>query len=232
MRQVICCAALAVALLPAAGAAAERTVRVRGEGKASAPPDVATIRAGVVTQDADAQKAVSANSQAMKKILAALEKFGVEEKDVQTTGFSVRPVYRRDNGRVRPEIEGYRVSNQVSVRVRDLGSLGEVLDALVGAGSNQLSGVSFGIQDRAKLLDEARRGAMADACRRAELYAREAGARLGRVVTISEQSASSSPVRRYALAADAARASVPVAKGELDVRASVEVVYALEGDKE
>jgi uncharacterized protein YggE len=231
MRQIFWCVALGVMLSPAAAAAAdppERTVRVRGEGKASAPPDMATIRTGVVTQDAEARKALSANNKAMEKVMTTLQQFGIEKKDVQTSGFSVRPVHRRDNGRVVPEITGYRVSNQLSVQVRDLKKLGEVLDALVESGSNQLSGVSFGLQDRQALLAEARREAMADARRRAELYAREASARLGEVRTISEQALPVQPVsRQFAFEAASARASVPVAPGELDVRASVHVVYTL-----
>lgn len=207
-----------------------RTIRVTGQGKATAPPDMATVQTGVVTRATTAQDALVANNKAMENILAVLKKYQVAPKDVQTSRFSVQPIYKRDEeGRTLPEIVSFQVTNQVRVRVRELGKLGAVLDALVTAGSNQVSGISFGIADPTGILDEARKVAVADARHRAQLYAQEAGVRLGKVQTISEQPIRlpQSPYLAQRFTADA-MAAVPVATGEEEFRVTVYVVFALE----
>lgn len=205
-----------------------RTISVTGTGRASAPPDMATIRTGVVTQSETASEALTSNNDAMERIMGVLEEQDIASKDIQTSNFNVSPQYKRDQqGRQQPEIVGYRVTNQVRVHVRNLPDLGEVLDALVGAGSNQLSGISFGIDDPTGLLNQARNRAVADARTRAELYAQAAGVAVGKVLTISEQSIQTPQPQRLA-ARKVAESSVPVATGEQKLRTTVSIVFALE----
>ncbi|REJ87722.1 MAG: SIMPL domain-containing protein [Planctomycetota bacterium] len=218
------------AILVANGFAAEtqRTISVTGEGRATAPPDMATIRAGVVTQSAKASEALTSNNDAMDEIMSVLEEQGIAPKNIQTSNFNVSPQYKHDDqGRRQPEVVGYRVTNQLRVDVHDLPKLGKILDALVAAGSNELSGISFGINDPTGLLNEARKRAVADAHSRAELYAQSAGVALGKVLTISEQTVRTPQPQRLA-ARKAADASVPIATGEQELRATVDMVFALD----
>jgi uncharacterized protein YggE len=210
-----------------------RTVRVTGEGKATTPPDVATINTGVVTQAATAKEAVAANNQAMEQVMAALKQRQIAAKDVQTSSFNVQPMHKHDEqGRRQPEIVGYQVTNLARVKVRQLDNLGAVLDALVQAGSNQLRGIDFGVDDPTKVMDEARKKAIADARRRAELYAQATGLKLGKVQTISEQPLRIPEPRSDARAFGAEMAgSVPVATGEEEVTATIHVVFVLEDAK-
>ncbi len=207
----------------------ERTISVTGEGKAVAKPDMATIHTGVVSQAATAKEALAANSKAMEAVLGELKKRGIAPEDVQTSQFNVNPMYKHDErGRTAPEVTGYQVTNQARVRVRKLDRVGEVLDGLVQAGSNQMSGISFGLNEPKSVLDNARIEAIADARRRAELYAKAAEVRAGKVLKINEQNVRfPQPVamaRSYAMAAE----SVPVAAGEEEFHVTIDVTFALE----
>ena len=225
---------VAMLLMVAQAHAAEdefgRVISVTGEGKAAAPPDMAVIRTGVVTYRPKATEALSANNESMKKILEVLKTFNIASKDIQTSGFNVSPESKRDErGRTQPEIIGYRVTNQASVKVRNLDDLGKVLDSLVRAGSNQLSGVSFGLEDPTSILNQARNRAVADARSRAELYAQAAGVQLGKVLTISEQPIEMPRPQPFVRAmAMESVSSVPVATGEQEVHARIHMVFALE----
>lgn len=209
-----------------------RTISVSGQGRVSAPPDMATIQTGVVTEAETAADALAANNAAMEKLMDVLSEHHVARKDIQTSQFSVSPVYRHDPKRQRPpEVVGYRVQNQVRVHVRNLPELGRVLDALVKAGSNQVSGVSFGVDDPTGILNQARSRAVADARSRAGVYAQAAGVEVGRVRTISEQTPGTPRPMEFRMAA-AEGAGVPVATGELEFTASVHVVFELkDGDE-
>lgn len=213
------------------GADELRTIRVRGEGKATSPPDMATVHTGVVTVAPKAGDALAANNEAMQRIMEVLKENKVAAKDIQTSSFSVQPEYERDSrGRTQRKVVGYRVTNQVRVRIRNLADLGKVLDALVQAGSNQVSGISFGIDDATGVVDQARGRAVRDARRRAELYAQAAGVRVGKVLTISEQPVQM-PRPQYmanTFMAEARSAAVPVAAGEQELQASIDIVFALE----
>jgi len=203
------------------------TVTVSGTGSVSAPPDMAEITTGVTTQAPSAAQALAANNQAMEKLLQSLTALGVAARDVQTTSVSVSPVRRvtKDESRT-PAIVGYEVSNQVRVTVRDLSRLGRVLDQQVAEGANSVHGIRFGLADPAPLLDEARKRAMADARRRAEIYAAAASLKVGRVLSVQEAGAA---VPRPEIAARAMMsAAVPVAPGEQEIQASVSVSYSLE----
>jgi hypothetical protein len=219
-------AALAAAAPALANESAQPSITVTGAGQVSAAPDMAQVSAGVVTESARAADAVKATSAAMQKVLAALDAAGIEKKYVQTHRFDVSPVYADGSSRGgRPSIVGYRATNQVQVEVHGVDKVGAVLDALVGAGANELGGISFGIAEPAPLLDDARRKAIADARRKAELFAREAGVALGRVLEIDESGGGPVPVAYGRMMAEAVAA--PVAPGQLDLSASVTVTFAI-----
>ena len=205
-----------------------RTISVAGQGKVSAAPDIVYIRTGVTTESREAQAALAENSRAMQRLLALLQQRGVADRDVRTTNFSVEPIAKRNKPSTGVEFSGYRVDNQVHVRLQDVEQLGEILDALVAAGSNRVAGIEFALRDPARILEEARKQAIADARARAEVYADSAGVRVGSVISISEHSAQAprpqTSVRHMALEQ---ASTVPVAPGMQEVLASVTVVYAL-----
>lgn len=223
--------ALAGLALPAAGADEKQplvpSITVVGSGKASARPDMAQVQVGVVTQAPSAAKALQDNNEAMAKLLRAVEGHGIAKKDVQTSNFAVMPQYRRGpHGEQLPEIVGYEVNNEARVKVRQLDALGQVLDDVVQQGANRVQGISFSIADPTPLQDEARRKAMADARRKAELYAKEAGAEVGMVLLIQEQTPHP-PMPEFRGVALAGAGAVPVAPGEQELQASITVTYAL-----
>lgn len=203
------------------------SITVVGTGSAAARPDTAEVSAGVVTQAATAGQALAQNNTAMDKVLKAVTALGIADKDVQTTSVSVVPQRRQGRQEPQPpEIVGYEVSNQVRIKVRDLAALGRVLDTLVGQGSNVLGGIGFSVGEPAPVLDQARTKAMADARRKAELYAQAAGVKLGPVLSISE-AAPAIPRPFGEMSRTMATAAVPVAPGEQEFQASITVTYAI-----
>src|SRR5262249_18047703 len=156
---------------------------------------------------------------------------GIAEEDIQTSNFAVSPQYPpyQPGQTTSPRITGYQVSNQVTARVKDLAKLGAILDTLVRAGSNQISGIAFDVNEPKSFLEEARKKAVAAARARAELFAAAAGVSLGRVVQISESGAivAPMPALRYA-AMDGAAPSVPVAAGQQTLSANVSVTYEIQ----
>jgi uncharacterized protein YggE len=210
---------------PARGADAP-SIRVSGTGEIAAPPDTGHLSAGVSTEAPTAAEAVRANGEAMTRVLAALDAAGIPKQDVQTSGFSVFPVYAESTGpRAQPRIAGHRVSNQVTVRVAGVEKVGGVLDQLVASGANEVGGVSFSIGDPAPLLDEARKRALADARRKAEVYAATAGARLGRLLAIDETGGGGpGPMPMARMEASA----VPIAPGQVQLAITMIATYAIE----
>lgn len=216
----MCTTAIADQALP-------RTISITGNGSATSPPDMATINTGVVTQGKNAADAMKANNEIMAKLMAALKAQKIPAKDVQTSDFSVSPQYARDDrGRTQQEIVGYRVSNQVRVVIRNLPELGKVLDTLVSTGSNRVSGISFGITDSDGILNEARNNAIADARSKANLYAQALGIKVGKVVSVSESSVIAPRPQFFARAA-MADSAVPIASGEQELTATIDVVFAI-----
>ncbi|MBI3467112.1 MAG: SIMPL domain-containing protein [Planctomycetes bacterium] len=206
------------------------SITVTGTGKVSAMPDMAQIQMGVVTQSKSAAEALDANNRAMQDLFGALNEHHIAEKDMQTSQFSVSPVYRNDNqGRRAPEIVGYEVRNLVQIRVRKVSTLGAVLDDLVGQGANQVHGISFTLADPTETLDRARREAMADAHRKAKLYAEAADLRLGAARLIQEQQHFMPQPMMFRMARAAmAEQAVPVASGEQEYQATVTVTYGIQ----
>ena len=212
------------------------TVSVAGHGEVMAKPDTATVTSGVTSQAATAREALDANTRDMSALLAALKTAGIEDRDIQTSNFTVSPNYvytdQRDaSGYTQPpKINGYVVSNQVTVRVRDLSILGQVLDQSVTVGANTVNGISFSVNDPGELYNQARRAAFGDAREKANLYAGEAQNDIGVVISISETPGFSQPQPMMRQSAEAAYAAapVPVAGGELSFTVDVQVTWALD----
>lgn len=209
---------------------------LNAEARAVRQPDLAVFSAGVTSQGKTAVEALSANSADMNRVIAALKKAGIADRDIQTSNLSLHPVYAsqvvRPDGRVEnqePRIIGYQANNQVNVRQRKLDDYGRVLDTLVSAGANQINGPSFELDDGDAAMDEARTAAMAKARQRAELYAHAAGLRVRRIVSISEGGGYNPPPMpmRYAKVAMADAAPTPVAAGEVELMATVSVQFEL-----
>jgi uncharacterized protein YggE len=190
---------------------------------------MATVRTGVVTQAETAKEALNQNNAAMQSLLSLLKEHEIADKDIQTSSFHLHPVYEQDpQVRTEPKVVAYRVTNEVQVKVRNLSSLGDVLDALVQSGSNQISGVSFDVDDPTGILNEARSRAIRNAKSRAEVYAQAAGVEVGRVLQISEQPMEPPRPLHLGVQFRAEAAGVPVATGEQEFRDSVNVVFELE----
>jgi uncharacterized protein YggE len=208
---------------------------VTAEGHSERTPDLAEFNAGVTTQGKTAADALGANSAAMNRVIAALKRAGIADRDIQTSNLGINPVYsqprRLPDGSTEPnapEIVGYQVTNTVSVRQRKLDDYGKVIDTLVSAGANQVNGPSFMLDEPDPALDAARTEAMKKARDRAELYARAAGLHVVRIVSISESGGYAPPMPMYRMeAARAAAAPPPVAAGELSMRANVTVQFEL-----
>ena len=212
----------AVALAPAFAAAADRLVTVSGEGSVAAAPDMAIIRIGVSSDSKTAREASEANAKQMSVVLAAIKAAGIADTDVQTSRLSLQPQYDSSKpGAAR--LTGFQASNQVTVKIRDIGKLPAIVDHAIGAGANEMSGIEFVVSARSKLLDEARGEAIADAHRKAEIYARAAGAKVGHIASISKSGTTPAPVAMQALRAGA----TPVAPGEQTLRVHVTVAYEL-----
>jgi len=239
MRPIIALIPLFLATslsMPAFAANEPALISVTGTGEVSAAPDTAFINSGVTTQGATAREALDANTKAMNDLLATLKEAGIESRDVQTSGFSVSPNYvytdaRDENGySLPPKINGYQVYNTVNVRIRDLETLGAVLDKQVTVGANTINGITFSVADPSKLYDEARKAAFADAKEKAGLYAEAAGEALGLLKSVSESQGYDQPQPYMMKTMDSAAASapVPVATGELSFSINVQVTWSVE----
>lgn len=206
----------------------DRTITVSATGTATAVPDSARIQTGVVSEAATARAALSANNAAMAKLIAGLKENGIEPKDIQTANFNLNPRYTNPPDGKPPVIDGYQASNLVEVHVRNLDRIGEVLDKLVTLGANQMNGISFEVSNAETLSDAARKDAVANARRRAELYAAAAGAKVGKVMAINE-GGSSDPRPFFKSVRSAAMAeSVPVERGTQSLEANVTVTWELD----
>ncbi|MFM9864854.1 MAG: SIMPL domain-containing protein [Micropepsaceae bacterium] len=205
-----------------------RIISISGLGEVKSPPDMATIQTGVTSEAVSAKDALAKNNAAMAAVMAALKNAGISDDDIQTSDFSVSAKYPPYPAAQR--IVGYTVSNQVTAHVKNLKNLGPILDTLVQSGSNQIGGITFGIDEPKKVLDEARKKAVADARAKAELYAEAAGVSLGRVVQISESSSITPPIPMYRMRveATAADASVPIAAGQQTVSANISITYEIQ----
>lgn len=208
------------------------------DGKSTRTPDLARFSAGVTSQGKTAGEALAANSADMNKVIAALKRAGIADRDIQTSNLSLNPIYQPQRPMpdgtyepAEPRIIGYQVSNTVNVCQRDIAQFGRVIDTLVSAGANQVNGPSFEMDKPDEALDEARTEAMTKARKRAELYAKAAGLKVSRILTISESGGyyPQPPVMyaKAAMADMAQSAPTPVAPGEVSMNANVTVAFEL-----
>jgi uncharacterized protein YggE len=221
-------AVLAAATLLAAPALAQPippAISVTGEATLSVPPDQAQIDGGVTSDAKTAREASDANNAAMGKVLLALKGAGIDEKDYQTSRLSLQPQYAPNRSGPSPVV-GYRASNRVTVRIREVTKVANIIDVLVGAGANDIGGINFVVSQASKLLDDAREKAISDARRKAEIYAKAAGVTLGEPLNISEEG-SAAPVFRSKMASGGMAAAAPVAQGEETLSVSVSVSWAI-----
>lgn len=202
-------------------------ISVTGEGRVEARPDMATISMGVTSEAQTAAEAMSANAAQLGEVLDNLRAAGIEDRDLQTSGLSLNPNWNHNSNDGAPRIQGYVASNQLTVRVRTLEKLGMILDAAVKDGANTLNGVSFGVTNPEPLLDEARKRAVADARRRAELLTEAAGVELGKVLSIAEGGGYTPPQPQFRMAEGMMADSVPVAEGEVSLSVSVTLVWGI-----
>lgn len=216
---------LACALSLPAFAADPHTLTMTGHGEIKAVPDIATVNAGVTSNAPTAAAALSANSARMNQVFGALKTLGVPDRDIRTTGFSVSPQYTNGENNSPRRLTGYLVNNEVSVRLEDVTKVGATLDTLVGAGANQMNGISFDIANPAPVLEKARIQAIADARARAQTYAQAAGVTLGPIVSIREGGGEVGPRPMFRMAAMAA--PTPVAPGEQSMTADVTVEWEI-----
>jgi uncharacterized protein len=235
-KSLIIFAVMALALLVSACAPATnqdvRTLSVSGSGEAFLAPDIAYIYIGVHTENTTAAEAVAENTTQTEELIQAIRDFGIEEKDIRTTNFSIYPMDRFDPATGQPSGEKtYAVDNTVYVTVRDLATLGDLLDTAVQAGANTVNSVQFDVDDKDEALQQARAEAVKDAEAQAQALAQAAGLSLGEIQSISFFDAQPYPIFEGkgggGFASDAA-AAVPIQPGQLTFTVNVTVTYALQ----
>ncbi len=207
--------------------APSRTLTLTGEGTVEVSPDIAWVRVGVSTEADQAQEAVEENARRTEQIFQAVRKLGLPEEDIQTGRFELYPKEERDrDGRLIRRF--FVVEHRITLTVRDLAQVGQVLDAALTAGANRVYGVTFGVADPQSILQEARVRALQNAFQQAQAAAEAAGVELVRVQTLSFGSVVQ-PRMQEALAFDMMRAApeVPVAPGTLEFKATVTVVFEI-----
>jgi uncharacterized protein YggE len=225
MRLILAMLALGLLLGDPLAAEERRSLTVTGEGQVAAVPDMAMVRVGVTTDAGTAAEALSRNNAAMAAVLARLTEEGVGERDLQTSTLDLGPRFEhRADGT--SEVVGYTARNVLSVRVTDLDRLGGILDAVAADGANTFEGLSFGMTDPQPQNDEALGLAVADARRKADLLATAAGITLGEVLVIDTGGGATPRPMDMAMGRMAAE-SVPVARGELQLSATVRMVFAI-----
>ena len=205
-------------------------LNISANAEAKRVPDVASISTGVVTQATDANAAMRANAVQMDKVMAAIRKAGIAERDIQTSGINLNPNYKYVEN-APPAIIGYQASNTVNVKLRDVAKMGKVLDALVASGANQINGPTFEIDQPEPVYDEARVAALKKAQARAETYAKSLGLRVRRIISISEGGGGGfRPMPMMAMASgrmNKAEMDTAVSPGESAVSVSLDVVFEL-----
>lgn len=206
------------------------TLNVSAHGETKVAPDKATISLGVQTDAPTAQAAVAANANKMSRVIAALKKAGLNDREIQTSNLSLNPQYVYQEN-LPPRLTGYQASNQVIITVRELSRLGQIVDATVNAGADNVGGISFGVEDPTEAENAARIEAVRKLRAKADLYAGAAGYRVARLVTMSEGGGYSPPPPPMPVMAmarsESAKYDTSVSPGEMSVQISVSATYEL-----
>ena len=206
-----------------------RTVSTSGLGEVKAKPTLVHISLGVHSEAPSAREALDQNNKAMNRVIEELGSNDIPKRDIQTVGFSVSPLHQSYKRGETPKIVGYTVQNRVSITVRNVLSLGTILDKIVTIGSNKIDNIRFSVDQPASLLDQARVLAYADAKRKAEIYAKVSGVKLGKIVSIQEGTRASPQVRIANRSANFSSAeAVPIEAGEQTMRVQIHVSWELD----
>lgn len=229
MKKPVVLAAVFAALLttPALADDFPSAISVSGEAHVSVAPDLAQIDAGVANDAKTAKEASDANNAAMGKVLLALKGAGIAEKDYQTSRLSLQPQYATNRSGGASPVVGFRASNRVTVKIRDVTKVAGIIDTLVSAGANDIGNISFEVTQASKLLDEAREQAVADAHRKAEIYAKATGVTLGAPLSVSEGGGPVPLFKGRMAAAPMAAGGAAVAPGEETLSVTVNVSWAI-----
>ncbi len=207
------------------------TISVHGSATTSVKPDLVEVVAGVVTQAAKAADAIAANTAQMADVHRLLKSLAIAEGDVRTRTVSVQPQYDHRPRAPGQPIIGYQATNELIIKIRDINILGTVLDKLVESGTNRITGIRFGLRDADQARNDVRRLAARNAREHAALYAEGVGVKLGRMVSLTEAGGGGrapQPFEGAMLRAEATQAGpVPIAPGEIDIRAEVAVVFEI-----
>jgi len=235
MPAALLLGALTVLASAAAPAEAQRTIRVIGMGEVRVQPDEAHIAFAVETVGTTAQAAGAENARVMDRVIGALVAAGIPRADLETRGYALHPEYAHDEGRREPRIRGYRASNQVLLRTRNLDRVGQYIDVALGAGANRMDGISFQLRDSAPAEQAAIRDAVERGSATARTIAQALGVQLG---PIMDAGTTADVVRPFPVMMDrsylrmeaaAAAPPTPVQPGEQSVRAQVTLVFAIAG---
>jgi uncharacterized protein YggE len=238
MRPMLALIALGAALAGAAPALAidrpadsgnDRWVEVSGEGSVGAAPDFARVTLGVTSTGKNAGAAMATNANAASTLVSLIKSEGVAAADIQTSELSISPMFSQPapGQQTEPAIIGYSVSNNLTVMLRDIPRLGALLDKAVAAGANSIYGIGFGNNDPSALLDKARPFAVADARRKAEIYANAGGARIGRLMVLTEEAGGHMPMAFSRAYAKGASAPTPIEAGETKLSVTVTARFEL-----
>lgn len=224
---LLACAPAALAQTSAADTVFRATtLSLSAAGEVKAAPDMVSITLGVQTEAPTAQAAMSQNADRMSRIMAALKAAGLPDKDIQTSNISLNAQYDNEDNKP-PRLRGYQASNTVFIIVYDISRLGRTLDAVTGAGANNIDGISFGLKDPSTAQDQARLLAVKALKAKVDLYAGATGYRVARLVNLSESGGFAQPMAAGYADGYRKAASTPVAAGELTVRVEVNSVYEL-----
>ncbi len=202
---------------------------VSGTGKVSVKPDLATLSLGVEAQEATVSQAQSAAAQAMNDVINVLKGRGLQEKDIQTQYFSIQQVTRYDPATQQTVVTGYRVTNIVTAKIRDLAGAGAVIDAVAQAGGDliRVNGLSFSVEDPARYYDEVRTKAVQDARQKASRLADVADVKLGDPTFIAEGTIAPLPTKGVTAPSPAPQPETPISPGEIEISLSVQVAYEI-----
>lgn len=205
----------------------QTTITLTGRGSVDHAPDVALISVGVQVESKTAADAMAQQAAQMNGVFAAVKAAGIADRDMQTGSLSLNPVYEYPNN-ARPRLTGYQASNSITIKVRDLKSLGKTMDAVVKGGGNTINGISFSVDKPEQFQNDARVEAIKDAAAKAELYAKAVGYKVARIVTITEMDYQPQPVPMAMMRMqDMAAESTPIAAGEVSLEQTVNVVFEL-----
>jgi hypothetical protein len=218
------------ATVPAGTSSQQVGLWVNGEGKVTVVPDIASVQLGVEAQAVTVAGAQNEATAAMNRVMNALKAAGVAEKDIQTRFFNIQKVTRFDPDKQQETVLGYRVTNVVNAKIRNVAGAGAIIDSVAQAGGDltRIDSINFTIDDPIRFQDEAREKAMADAADKAKRLAELAGVKLGKAIFISESGVSPiPPAPIFARAGLAEDAGTSISPGEMEIVLNIQVVYGI-----